>query len=765
MPESGWVCKYCYAVHNGSTHIRQHCSVCNKNRTKATGFAASRGGPVGYNSTAVSNAQDRPVADRVRVGWRTNVRGWDDNGTERSGKWIRFYIPTSFGRPATEEGNGLKLEMRLTTSSGSFRYHGKSAGLRRPYEEKSDEIVRNLEENSHGWYYAQLEGTTNANVSLVLLERGYAREDAALDAEALIPWSFYYWSFSRYAHRPVAWLKKNEDPLVRSEYGSVGGKHIQFNAADSSYLVQRDARLPFNKKGAFRTAVQRDLQASNWGDSLKKATYAVLMDKYRGSTLEEIQGAFGAPIRFESQVVDGDDHWILWWENGNPGKTVLFYKRGTLYAKGLGEVIKKRVNGSEDDKYEPLVKYDDKFSGGASPAADWESDPANDHKLVADRDNPTKYFEGHCNWASAASIYFAKPETIEDADNGNTFHDEELKLLAMEWTANHETGSKAFALGTQGDVTNPRDDAVNLRAPVTARSADQVQVKATADYNAPVGVDNAADLVNNQTYTVEMSSCGSPTNGWFKTPAGDWIPAASLEFEDDGEKDSAALRSKYGIEAAALHKALREKIATEGKAMVSDLRASAGSSPDEVWNQAVFMYEATFHEHPDADELYGGGVQAASDIVARVNLWANADTFPSDAMPARWTGDDVELTTYQQRVRRGDEIIEVPRLHAWCRNLLYRLLFNPEDGEIDDAWTGGDWMVCCQGWNNDFEAWDNAIALPTRSHHFAPGYLSELGTPNNCGNHNVVGTHTAGNPHVKLAELQDLGMELRAQYQ
>jgi hypothetical protein len=218
---------------------------------------------------------------------------------------------------------GIELQLYLKTSAGKLRYHGLAAGLQRAAAAKGKELWIPLAANSQGWHYVQLDDTKQADITVHLRERCYAREAQAYDAAPLIPWSFYFWSASRYSKRPCAFLPPND-----------------------------------------------------------------------GSTVS----------------IDGHQSNV-------------------------------QVHG-----YSPFFKFDSAFPGAGTFA--WESDPNNGHVLPPNDDRQDQYWQGHCDAAAAASIFFHSPAPA--THNGRTFDVEELKLFATEWAGNWSRGAgRIWEIGQQ----------------------------------------------------------------------------------------------------------------------------------------------------------------------------------------------------------------------------------------------------------------------------------------------------------------------------
>jgi hypothetical protein len=609
-----WVCAYCEARHpDNPPTLTERCHVCSI-WSAANAAAVTRDALTQTN--VIIGGQMPHNVKRLRLGWRTPVQGPDAGtflrltGKRVAGQWLRFYVPGSFGPNNAVAGQGIQLLLRLETESGQLRYHGLAAGLNAPPRLIGSNLTIPLSTGAQGWYYMQLDGSSDTSVTVNLVERCYARVAAAVNAAPLIPWSFYFWTASRYDGRAVAFLP-----------------------------------------------------AAHFADT-------VLV-------------------------------------NGNP-------KRITKYT------------------YSPFEKFDRAFPGAHSFA--WESDDSHLHVLPAADDNPTQFWQGHCDAAAAASILFEPPEALTAGGpvvvNGQSFDYEELKLFATEYAFN-------FSRGAGVKIWQVADN-----HPGASRSPWEQRPK------VKIGTAYAAANASERTVTVnqEIIVNGPPLNGSYWDLQGKRFPAASAAAPGFLAQTLETNRGLMGTAAAQFHGFLRDHIGTLGEPMLSDLRAplaadaaalatlSVGDrrkAAAQLWNQAIFYYEAWYKEYDYAEPVPGtlnhaSEKRCAQDIVLTVRFEANADSFPTQKPPATVGGPNgVTLSNL-----------------GWTRTLEYRLQFQ-DDGTIDGNNVLNDWLTCS----------DKGRLKP----YPIPRYLDSL-----VGLANV--SNGGGNPDVDAARIHTLGLRVRTRY-
>jgi hypothetical protein len=89
------------------------------------------------------------------------------------------------------------------------------------------------------------------------------------------------------------------------------------------------------------------------------------------------------------------------------------------------------------------------------------------------------------------------------------------------------------------------------------------------------------------------------------------------------ERKPAVDSARFGKVVGDFHNVLVSQLLKKNNALMVDLRDATGSDHAEVWNQAVYKYEARMWEHPTLGDWL--------DIELETRLFANEDTIPEDA--------------------------------------------------------------------------------------------------------------------------------------
>src|SRR6185436_4044015 len=114
-----------------------------------------------------------------------------------------FYLPETKG--ATQnQGSGLWTWLGMTTDKGSLNYFGTNPAANALKQgDRFENLI--LGPKPGAWHFARIVGggAGPAQVSVRLIEQGYARDGQAYNAAPLIPWTFYYW--------PTCGLEANPD--------------------------------------------------------------------------------------------------------------------------------------------------------------------------------------------------------------------------------------------------------------------------------------------------------------------------------------------------------------------------------------------------------------------------------------------------------------------------------------------------------------------------------------------------------------------------
>lgn len=202
-------------------------------------------------------------------------------------------------------------------------------------------------------------------------------------------------------------------------------------------------------------------------------------------------------------------------------------------------------------------------------------------------------WEGHCHFAAAASFVFEPP--VAQTINHVRFDTEEIELLAAEWFGNFGELTRVFTLSI-GDGTPGR-------FPLLA-------------YFKPGGRKRPEDLVR----AVSQES----EHGFERASMAVYLLVELLGGEQNFEL---AMNVLFGTSASVLYRVLINWVLLQRQPLMGNMRTYSGAGgPEEVWNQAVFMYEADYKEaEPVEDETM---------IEVACRIYANQDTYPSTGLPA-----------------------------------------------------------------------------------------------------------------------------------
>jgi len=265
------ICNRCEARHKIAA---PKCSVCGF--PKLTEFKA---GVIREGIVAISSPALPKDTARIKIGWKNTVKSIENNeGAPRPGRWIAFYIPTSY-MPLEKDVNANGFRVTLTIkvlTKGSLRYHGITPGSDE-FTDVKDNTIR-LSKLKHGWHYAQVTGSgTEANhtISLELEERAYARCEDSPESKPLIPWTFWYFPFST-ARLPVAFLNsENREELADKVLESVKDEYAKKIEALKQKRVEEEqqAKSKLNEKYRPQLAkAKEDYEASLKDNETKAAT-------------------------------------------------------------------------------------------------------------------------------------------------------------------------------------------------------------------------------------------------------------------------------------------------------------------------------------------------------------------------------------------------------------------------------------------------------------------------------------------------------------
>jgi hypothetical protein len=284
-------------------------------------------------------------------------------------------------------------------------------------------------------------------------------------------------------------------------------------------------------------------------------------------------------------------------------------------------------------------------AGSVKDATDWEHDQHG-------RDSGPAW-QGHCHAAAPASALFEVPTDI--TINGESFTLDEMKYLGAEFFGNFG----AYEVLPTIKMT-----------PFVTIGTTGVDVLECLKPEGPHDVGQLALAFMTFNSSADSSLALSYTQRWL-----------SLYGSSDPAQFEAQMRVSFGIAAAFLFSHLMEYVYHRKEPLFGNMRAyQHGGGPEQVWNQALFHYEATLEENPDTQDRY--------DIVAKLKLTTNLDHEPVESrslaeraadLPATATPDQLNWTVEPSRARTFE--------HA------YRLLFD-DDGNIRPSDARNEWRRC-----------------------------------------------------------------------
>ncbi len=298
-------------------------------------------------------------------------------------------------------------------------------------------------------------------------------------------------------------------------------------------------------------------------------------------------------------------------------------------------------------KFSPLWAWD--VLSGRDPRAPksafgWEKNPENGHC------DTFGAWSGHCNQAAAASIIFVEPPPDalwqrRDVARGNLdlqLDGEALKLLATEFAGNRvrtqtlftthagqmlehhalvDARAKALRANNQryyraADDVLYREDETLVAGP----QRENIELQASVARSSQLGEFNAFEHTTWEAYNAALQA---------------WTVAAAACYVDHVENmnvnHAAPAVPERGRYAVKLFQALQSKLGTEGVPLLTDVRTTAvRRCESEVWNQAVYLYRATYRQHPLAAlDVQVGEPVSAQDLEVTVKIYWNEDKLPT----------------------------------------------------------------------------------------------------------------------------------------
>jgi hypothetical protein len=643
------ICNRCQARHEV---LPSKCSVCGFKKYTEWKAAASREGVV-----AISSPPSPKDIARLKIGWKNTVKSIENAElAPRPGRWLAFYIPTSY-TPEGEEVNGKGFRVTLTIkllSKGKLRYHGKY--LTNVFDEIT-EFSLPLSKLHHGWHYAQVTGSgSDANHTIVveLHERAYSRYLASTKSKPLVPWTFWYFPHSM-ATLPVAFLS--------SELQEAGVAEV-LNPIKEQYAKQIEA-LKLKRVKDEETA-DNELRSS-FDERLGKAFAEIPTDEYydtkantakenkRQEVLAKLKKREGAE-NYEALKKEAEEYYTNFRKNVD--SQLAAYKeeaaekragirnnlrneyraelsrirakldldlRNAIERLKLDEERELREKKSElinKDLMTPLVTFSKHFAAGGplqdrGRALTWEAEPENGHY------GDSAGWTGHCDAAGFASALFEEP-----VDKG-IWKGEELKFIVSEYVMSFilKAGNSS-ATWKLGDT------------------------------------DSRTDISHVNFIGHFRGNLNSPH---------EYARSRANELKTAAGKNGANLLEKLQT---ALFK---------GLPIVMDMRVNRNFSDEalaedskQVWNHCVFCYEVHYREAADAT---GGAAEMARDLVAHITIYANKDLAPP--------------TTRKAATVNATDPPDITLLPENCiiRHCAVRLQFGA-DGKIDITSVKADWLGC-----------------------------------------------------------------------
>ncbi len=263
----------------------------------------------------------------------------------------------------------------------------------------------------------------------------------------------------------------------------------------------------------------------------------------------------------------------------------------------------------------PLWAYD-VWCGGNPRAPDsafgWESNPENTHC------NYGSSWAGHCNAAAAASILFKEPPgdidwQWDDVARGNLklcLNSEGLKLLATEY-AGHQILKETLFSTNRDMVEGELAKYIGLSQGIVL-SRSRGATRERADYAVRL-------FASLQT---ELGEGGWPLLTDVRAP----VARQRAEFKPHAEEMARQeLQEEEEARKRQRLKPLKPKDRDAEFAKILDrVFRNEAARPDEVWNQAIYFYEASYQEHPDAPPAEAED-RRAQDLRVTLKVYWNED--------------------------------------------------------------------------------------------------------------------------------------------
>lgn len=279
-------------------------------------------------------------------------------------------------------------------------------------------------------------------------------------------------------------------------------------------------------------------------------------------------------------------------------------------------------------------------------------------------------WEGHCHLAAPSSILFEEPKPT--SHNGQSFDEMEMKFLALEYFGNFGQMLPVWDLKPDGTQPVGKYHLPAYFKPGKPKTRDAL----IGAYKRVYATEHAFD---DKTLT-DIS-----------TEVADQLISAL-----GGEANLETLVNKYfGELAAKFYQALIDNLRVKKQPLMANMRADGvNKGPEEVWNHALFWYQASYREHVP-DESKG---EAADEklMEIRCEMRVNMDDpVRTNQLPAEVSGNDIKplplmsigyIAVWQIRFDNAGNIfnsaLDNGWLHVW--NVSMEELYTPTELQAID---------------------------------------------------------------------------------
>jgi hypothetical protein len=225
--------------------------------------------------------------------------------------------------------------------------------------------------------------------------------------------------------------------------------------------------------------------------------------------------------------------------------------------------------------------------------------------------------------------------------NGQAFTEDEMEFLATEWF-----GSYGVLAPSDWTLRNTRFSGMPGRWDILG-------------YLKPGGPKDRSALIGGLGHESDPSTAVQIADAWVNNAGGE------AAFTDWIKKD-------FGKSAATFFNTLQTQLAMTGAPFSSNLRSyEASSGPEQVWNQVVFYYQATFAEtwprNPHDDK----------DIKVTCDVYSNIDQRPSPGFGGTYASGAVTPGASSQ--------------DSWLYRNVWRIVFD-DKGQVNASDDRNEWI-------------------------------------------------------------------------